>query len=234
MKKIIESDLIAIAHKILKMKDKSDVNALHAETQKLYEKLSVLKFYEENLNRFDQAPAQEKIEELLNDNNVDNSPKHNSNPMMSEEIIEELLEETQVEPQQPEVANEVITTTPVVEEKAPKQVEFEVDAVYQTPFEKVEFEEIAPAATPKNKTTVNDSFAKTITLTLNDRIAFEKQLFNSNTDDLNRVISQLNTMTDWDEAEDFINHIVKPDFNDWQGKEEYEKRFMSFVQKRFL
>ncbi len=234
MKKIIESDLIAIAHKILKMKDKSDVNALHAETQKLYEKLSVLKFYEENLNRFDQAPAPEKIEELLNDNNVDNTPKHNSNPMMSEEIIEELLEETQVEPQQPEVANEVITTTPVVEEKAPKQVEFEVDAVYQTPFEKVEFEEIVPAATPKNKTTVNDSFAKTITLTLNDRIAFEKQLFNSNTDDLNRVISQLNTMTDWDEAEDFINHIVKPDFNDWQGKEEYEKRFMSFVQKRFL
>ena len=96
MKKIIESDLIAIAHKILKMKDKSDVNALHTETQKLYEKLSVLKFYEENLNRFDQAPAPEKIEELLNDNNVDNTPKHNSNPMMPEEIIEELLEETQV------------------------------------------------------------------------------------------------------------------------------------------
>lgn len=234
MKKIIESDLIAIAHKILKMKDKSDVDSLHAETQKLYEKLSVLKFYEENLNRFDQAPAPEKIEELLEGNTANNTPKHNSNPMMSEKIIEELLEETQVEPQQSEVANEIIATAPAVEEKAPKQVEFEVDAIYQTPFEKVEFEEIAPASTPKNKATVNDSFAKTITLTLNDRIAFEKQLFNSNTDDLNRVISQLNTMTDWDEAEDFINHIVKPDFNDWQGKEEYEKRFMSFVQKRFL
>ena len=48
MKKKLEADLISIAHRILQLKDKSDVNQLYLETQKLYEKLSVLKFIEEN------------------------------------------------------------------------------------------------------------------------------------------------------------------------------------------
>ena len=48
MKKRLEADLISIAHKILQIKDKSDINQLYLETQKLYEKLSVLKFIDEN------------------------------------------------------------------------------------------------------------------------------------------------------------------------------------------
>ena len=48
MKKRLEADLISIAHRILQIKDKSDVSQLYLETQKLYEKLSVLKFVEEN------------------------------------------------------------------------------------------------------------------------------------------------------------------------------------------
>jgi hypothetical protein len=39
--------LISIAHRILQLKNKSDINQLYSETQKLYEKLAVLKFVEE-------------------------------------------------------------------------------------------------------------------------------------------------------------------------------------------
>ena len=48
MKKKLESDLISIAHKILKLKGKEDVIKMHAEVSALYEKLSVLKFAHEN------------------------------------------------------------------------------------------------------------------------------------------------------------------------------------------
>ena len=48
MKKKLEADLISIAHRILKLKNKSELVQLHQETQKLYEKLSVLRFVEEN------------------------------------------------------------------------------------------------------------------------------------------------------------------------------------------
>ena len=33
---------------------------------------------------------------------------------------------------------------------------------------------------------------------------------------------------------DFIDDLVKPDFNNWHGKEEFETRFMELVEKRFL
>ena len=48
MKKKLESELISIAHRILKLKGKEDVNRMHEEVSKLYEKLSVLKFAQEN------------------------------------------------------------------------------------------------------------------------------------------------------------------------------------------
>ena len=50
MRKKLEAELISIAHRILKMKHKDDVRELHHETQKLYEKLSVLLFVEENFD----------------------------------------------------------------------------------------------------------------------------------------------------------------------------------------
>lgn len=88
----------------------------------------------------------------------------------------------------------------------------------------------ADADRPK---TLNDSLGKTISLTLNDRIAFEKQLFGGSGEDLNRVLSQLNTMNNYEDAKSFIEDLVKPDYNDWAGKEEYAERFMGIVEKKF-
>ena len=48
MKKKLESDLMSIAHRILKLKGKEDVINMHVEVQDLYEKLAVLKFAHEN------------------------------------------------------------------------------------------------------------------------------------------------------------------------------------------
>lgn len=80
---------------------------------------------------------------------------------------------------------------------------------------------------------VSDLYTNTINLGLNDRIAFQLHLFNDSDQDLNRVISQLNTMNNLNEALDFIAEMVKPDYNNWKNKEEYEDRFMALVTKRF-
>lgn len=79
----------------------------------------------------------------------------------------------------------------------------------------------------------NDGFVRALSLGLNDRIAFEKNLFGGSSEDLNRVVSQLNTLNTFDEAKDFIADLVKPDYNNWAGKEEYEERFMQLVEKKF-
>jgi len=67
---------------------------------------------------------------------------------------------------------------------------------------------------------------------LNDRIAYIKHLFEGSAEDFNRVVNQLNTFENWEEAERFIAEMVKPDYN-WQGKEAYEVRFVAQVKTRF-
>ncbi|MBP6039615.1 MAG: hypothetical protein KA523_05395 [Flavobacterium sp.] len=80
---------------------------------------------------------------------------------------------------------------------------------------------------------LNDKLNKGINIGLNDRIAFEKKLFGGNADDFNRVLSQLNTFDNFEEAQSFILDFVKPDYNNWQGNEEYEARFIEIVENKF-
>ncbi|MBB1140220.1 hypothetical protein H4K33_12065 [Myroides sp. WP-1] len=83
------------------------------------------------------------------------------------------------------------------------------------------------------KKTINDIYRGTIMVGLNDRIAFEKHLFSNSSEDFNRVLSQLNTVSTFDEAKSFVEHLVKPEYNNWEGKEEYAERFMALIEKRF-
>ena len=119
-----------------------------------------------------------------------------------------------------EEVKEEIQPEPVVAE-TPKVLEEEVKAT----FEKVSQE-------PKISS-LNDRLNKAITFGLNDRIGFEKKLFGGSSDDFNRVVSQLNTFDSFEEAKAFVDDFVKPDYNNWEGAEEFETRFMEIVEKKF-
>ena len=49
MKKKLEAELISIAHRVLKLKNRSETIKLQEEARKLYEQLTILRFYEENI-----------------------------------------------------------------------------------------------------------------------------------------------------------------------------------------
>ena len=80
---------------------------------------------------------------------------------------------------------------------------------------------------------LNDAITGSLKMGLNDRIAFTKHLFDGNTDDLQRVLSQINTFTSLEEATSFIKTQVKPDYNNWTDKDEFEERFITLLMKRF-
>ncbi len=84
-------------------------------------------------------------------------------------------------------------------------------------------------AQPKS---LNDKFAANIQIGLNDRIVFVKNLFNNQQEDYNRVISQLNTFKSVNEAKEFIDKMVKPDYN-WSKQEELEARFLEIIERKF-
>ena len=79
---------------------------------------------------------------------------------------------------------------------------------------------------------LNDRLAKNISIGLNDRIAFVKNLFNNNQEDYNRVVNQLNTFSTEKEAKSFVNDVVKPDY-DWSQQEELETRFFEIIERKF-
>ena len=87
--------------------------------------------------------------------------------------------------------------------------------------------------TSKSKTSLNDTLNKGFHIGLNDRLAFVNQLFGGSQQDYTRVISQLNTVENLGEAQQFINEIVKPEYNNWEGKEAFEIRFLDLVERNF-
>ena len=83
------------------------------------------------------------------------------------------------------------------------------------------------------KERLNDRFSKGLQIDLNDRLAFIKHLFNKNTNDYQRAISQISTFQDWNQAKAFILEMVKPDYDNWKGKELYEERFFKIIENNF-
>ncbi|MFD2908335.1 hypothetical protein ACFSX9_06265 [Flavobacterium ardleyense] len=133
--------------------------------------------------------------------------------LANEAVFEPVVQEEVVS------APEIVTEAPVVYE-SPQVLEQEVKKT----FEKVQESKVS---------SLNDRLNKSISFGLNDRIGFEKKLFGGSSDDFNRVISQLNTFDSFEEAQSFVQDFVKPDYNNWEGKEEYETRFMEIVEKKF-
>ena len=314
MKKKLEADLISIAHRILKLKNKSELVQLHQETQKLYEKLSVLLFVEENFGdvkpTIGTADIEKKIEEAfeaptevvaIDEPQVEIQEEVEPEKEEVVETISEVIEEeitpeaetvtAEVEEEQAEIQKEEISAE-LEEEKQPEPVVAE-EPIFKPAFElafeskieedkeevkskstQITFDDllgpnysdpvfVKPEELEKTETesknvipigrnlsdsspvisinkdadsrtvSLNDRLSKGITIGLNDRIAFMKHLFANSSEDYNRVLSQLITFDTFQEAESFIDTMVKPDYNNWEGKEEYAVRFMEILEKRF-
>jgi len=310
MKKKLEADLISIAHRVLQMKNKSDINQLCIETRKLYEKLTVLQFVEEHFEgvkpTIGQAEVVAKMKQFFEENHL-----AEVKPAMSkleavvenveevEEDLEEINEDEIVE-DEISVSNEVefneaepdeegeseeqvenesssandISFLPAFEldleagEEVPTpkkaeavQISFEdflggnfdnthfvkVDPIENIPttiviesplgmepqlnFEKPETSNVDAIET--KSVSLNDKLSQGINIDLNDRIGFVKNLFGNSEEDYTRVLNQLITYDNFSEAKDFIYEMVKPDYEDWVGKEEYEQRFLEIIEKKF-
>lgn len=363
MKKVLEAELLSIAHRILQMKNKDDVQNLYQESKELYEKLLILKFHEDNFNLIQPNISAGEIENKLEKAYQVEATIRSQMPMdlMDEEYP--LVIETEVETHKIQVEEEIaiqaeatkmeleveepieepiavnytdaVVTAPYLEEvenselvhflesedwtkedleeeKALRDSEELVDSqletedskeleevlnlhlinkdgipneeqqelvvektledsffgvdyqdvdfirveeidrehelmnelVFEPVFNRSNIEREIPVSETdlsqmiaEDKTerlkTLNEAFSQNISVSLNDRIAFEKHLFGGSSEDFNRVLSQINTFNSLDQALAFIDDLVKPDYNYWTGKEEYVSRLMELIEKRF-
>jgi len=248
MKKKLESELISIAHRILKLKGKEDVIKLHAETALLYEKLSVLKFAHENFEGdFPTIGSNSSFFEML-DTAFNN--KVSDNIEIEDKIyinLDEVEDDGIMEPVMSKIKDMVSQMPDETNEDDAEDNVFE-KAIPENLYHKNNLEEITagfektPVFEPLSESTTKDATKKSLNdqlkhgsfnIGLNDKIAFVKHLFDGKIEDYERVLSQINTTKSYVEASRLIKDLVKPDYNNWKGKEEYEERLMEIIQSKF-
>lgn len=250
MKKQLKEELIALAEKILSLKQQEDVNSeeLKNLAQSLYEKTTILNFTEKNLFSSENA-----IE-----SNVNSATTKEPSP------VEKSEPEQESEPDEFAPDGTLFNDSEAITEPNTEKIK---DIVAQMPPESYQFDEMLEGILPGKKNfqkndmediggvhydhlpqfepvtgqskeqerpkSLNDRLKRSFQVGVNERHAFVKHLFEGSTADYNRVLSQLNTMKTKDEAVNFVLNMVKPDYNNWEGKEEYENRFLSVVESKF-
>jgi hypothetical protein len=80
---------------------------------------------------------------------------------------------------------------------------------------------------------LNERFSKGLKVDLNDRLAFIQHLFDNKPNDYLRALNQLTTFDSFQEVSVFIESMLKPDYNNWEGKELYEERFLGILSQFF-
>lgn len=225
MKRKLREELIKLSTDIITSREDKELTELYNVAKDLYEKLAVLKFIDEKLKDVEVdvsknvvAARFEKMANAVMSGNTsvpENNPHeediitpgmHTIKEMVSEmpsEALEYIFGDFIAKPELMKNDKEIVSPEPADIEKAPKK-------------------------SLNDKLNINK-----IQIGLNDRLAFIKHLFNDNADDYQRVLSQLNTIDSEERSLAFIDNMVKPEYNNWEGKEEYETRFKVIIERKF-
>ena len=242
MKKKLESELISVAHRILKLTGKEDLEKMQDEIALLYQKISILKFLEDN---HDGQLAETKELEASFFNTLDGAFNNtvtdsvevadktfvNIDTEETESIMEPAIEKIKdIVAQIPEETAEVDAMLDAIND-SPEVIEQDLNELSpsfaQLPiFDAVELDPPAPSLNDQLKT-------QGFQIGLNDRLAFVKNLFENSIEDYDRVLSQLSTLGSFDEASDLLNTIIKPDYNNWEGQDDIEARFLEIIEQKF-
>ena len=219
----IKIALLEWAKKVLNQEAQWDEEKTHEAIQKLYELSIVQKMLlgEETVNndqwKRQQAQLNEVIESLTGESKKERIKEENMEiaPMM--ETIKNMVTEMP-EPETYEKLFETIEDMPTFVRKD-KEERIESN---ESQFQKAE-----------ERKNINDHFAKTLSIDLNDRLAFIKHLFEGDSKTYERVLAQVITYETWEEVFLFIEAHVKTEYDNWTGKEEVFERFLNTLQKNF-
>jgi len=246
MKNKIEADLVRIAEKIIQNKGKMDTAQLKKIAKDLYEKLTVLAFTEKHLAEENvevkTSPVQkskpkpvkvESYDEFYPDGteyNEDSDAITEPNTEKIKDIVAQMPPETE---KVDRIMNNINAAPKAPSTKQPEEEKKDFRNIGVDYDNLPDFEPVNHVEKSNKPRSLNDRLKKGINIGLNERLAYIRHLFAGNTTDYNRVLSQLNTFTSLEESRKFIDKVVKPDYNNWEGKEEYEERFMAHIENKF-
>jgi len=245
MKKQIETELKELAITVLTNDSDIDISILKEQASSIYDRLCVLAYIEKNnaehltkkttANISLTTPTAQKESAIIDLEESEPTIEKSSTTLLEFEENKEIIEEHEPyntnikEKDKPESNTNLLFELEELTADFKDMPEFEPAIPTQEPKKNINLNE----TNTKPNSSLNNSLKKGINIGLNDRLAFVKHLFNNNIDDYTRVISQLNTLQSSSGAKNFIEQMVKPEYNNWKGKEAFEERFISIVFSKF-
>ena len=217
MSKKIHQELFRIAKEILEKDKTLDLKKAYDQTLSLLEQLILIKYSEELSGDLSQEL------DLKLDNTID---------FIKADDRENTKEDFQMTDRQdlPDLNNSVKDIVKETQEKISHEAQIDELTTQDLSFEPKE-----KVSTQKEiiKERLNDKFSKGLQIDINDRLAFIKHLFDKRPNEYQRAISQISTFQSWNQAKVFILEMVKPDYDNWKGKELYEERFLKIIENNF-
>lgn len=244
MKKKLQAEIKEIANQLISHGATHKTAILKETIGRLYEKLSVLEYLEKQINPEEETQKKTALDsKSFREENWFTEPEPLPQPENKEDMVEPLMEKIKdIVAQMPEesqhvdeMLEEIIPTKKYVK----NDLEEFASRYQQTPvFERKETgnfpkSEIKFPISENKPKSLNDKLNQGLNIGLNDRLAFIKHLFDDNAEDYSRVLSQINSMDSFEEADAFIKGKIKPDYNYWLKKEEYSERFMHLIKKKY-
>ena len=246
MKEELEQSLVALATEIIAKQGKLNLIELNRQAHKLAEKITILsfvdKYYQDlgaNENR--KNSMMKKVSNFIDEN-------------QEKDIFDIKVEATEVQPiaakgQTKEKTSFVAMEPKTVQKQATKLVQFIEQPQYtdeqrilkqspsleeyisqskHTVFDRKETDEnIKPVQS------LNDKLGKNAQIGLNDKLAFVQKLFLGSESEYNNVVKHIGELNTMQDAVLYLEQEIKPTYNYWKDKEEYEERFLSLLLKRF-
>lgn len=228
MKRKIKEELVRLSTDIITSRELKNLSELYERARDLYEKLAVLKFIEENLKDLEIDVSKSELgakfetiaSAVLNENKMvpETNPHEEDIITPGIDTIKDMVSEMPGGDELEEVLRRLLDKSEFIKN----------DKAIVTPDIP---REAAKQAAAKS---LNDTLtARQISVGLNDRLAFVKHLFEGNTEAFNRTLSELNQINSHENSFVYIEKRIKPEYNNWAGKEEYEARFLSLIERRF-
>ncbi|HLW30751.1 MAG TPA: hypothetical protein VKX40_00715 [Aequorivita sp.] len=262
MKKKLREQLNTLAKQLLEEEKTFKTASIKRIVSEIYEKLTVLEYLENQIEESLDTHSEESLDsKSFREENWFTEPEPVPQPDHKDDLAEPLIEKIKdIVAQMPEEGEQVDElldellpeedepTSPTQSEKPMAKYvkndleEFAKNYQRMPEFERKQTELFPPSTGGKEPSknwsesrakSLNETVNKSLNIGLNDRLAFIKHLFEGQSEDYTRVLSQINTMDNFEEAKDFIKGRVKPDYNYWTDKEVYSDRFMAIIEKRF-
>ena len=217
----LQQKLVELAQSIVDTSEALEISLIIEKIQELHKWAVVYEFLSQQKD--DSQNWQKHLQELSETLNLSNTAipeseePHEVAPLI--ETIKNMIPEMPEDPPSIPGLLEDVPRQPIFVKKESSQ-----ESTTETP---------ATVSDTSPKPNLNDQYQKKTGFGLNDRLAFINHLFQGNTTDFNRVVSQISTLDDWSAVESYLSDYIRPEYPQWAEKPELVDRFIDHLKKNF-